>query len=444
MAAKRDLVEAQSFSRRRLLTAFVSGAPGGQELEPTKPMRGVVAGLTLSILVVLGSLAWGALRSDPNDWHSNRLVVVKGEGTRYVALNDALYPVVNTTSARLAIAAGQFAVVELAPRVIAGTERRETIGILGAPDAPPRPEALVSDGWTACVADQDGTPAVATSVGTAVPTQAGGAVVAELEQETYVVVGGLRHRVAKSDLSAVLRAVGLETAPRVTAPTAWLKLFPEGTELAPLTMEGAGRPAPSRAGLGDLDVGTVVRVAGAGSADRWYVVDRRGDLAVLNEFATELYQLGQPDAQEVTRTPAEVADAGTATAPVAPQDWPSAPVEAVPAERAPCAVLATGADVGVELVSTDEPPAPGVHVVPGGGALVLTGSPDGAEAGNHLLIDEMGRRFGLPTVDGGDADVLARLGYDAEDVTVVPPAWADLFEAGPALTVEAALTPVAP
>ena len=443
MAAKRDLVEAQSFSRRRLLTAFLSGAPGGQELEPTKPMRGVVAGLMLSVLVVIGSLAWGALRSDPNDWHSNRLVVVKGEGTRYVALNDALYPVVNTTSARLAIEPGQFAVVELAPRVIAGTERRETIGIVGAPDAPPRPEALVTTGWTACVAaDEDGT-GVSASVGTAVPTLAGGAVVAELGNETFVVAAGLRHRVAQADLSSVLRATGLETAPRVTAPGAWLNLFPEGTALAPLTMEGAGRQAPSRAGLGDLDVGTVVRVAGAGSADRRYVVDSRGDLAVLSEFATELYQLGEPTAQEVTRTPAEVADAGTATAPVAPADWPSEPAEPIAPERAPCAVLTTGADAGVELVSTDAPPAAGVHVVPGGGALVLARSAEGG-AGVHVLVDETGRRFGLPTVDGGDTDVLVRLGYEAEQVTVVPPAWAELFETGPDLTVEAALTPVSP
>ncbi|GEA85941.1 type VII secretion protein EccB [Cellulomonas gelida] len=443
MAAKRDLVEAQSFSRRRLLTAFVSGAPGGQELEPTKPMRGVVAGVMLSVLVVIGSLAWGALRSDPADWSSNRLVVVKGEGTRYVALNDALYPVVNTTSARLAIEAGQFAVVELAPRVIAGTERRETIGIVGAPDAPPRPEALVATGWTACVAPDEGTPAVSTSVGAEVDTEAGGAVVAESGGETFVVTGGLRHRVSEADLSSVLRAVGLETAPRVEVPGAWLNLFPEGTDLAPLTIDGAGRPAPSRAGLGDLDVGTVVRVAGAGSADRWYVVDRRGDLAVLSEFATELYQLGQPDAQEVTRTPAQVKDAGTATTSVAPADWPSEPVAAVAGERVPCAVLTTGPEAGVELVSTDEPPAPGVHVVPGGGALVLARAQEGG-AGVHALIDEMGRRFGLPTVDAGEDDVLARLGYTPEQVTVVPPAWAELFETGPDLTVEAALTPVAP
>ena len=32
MATKKHLVEAHAFSRRRLVTAFVSGAPGGREL----------------------------------------------------------------------------------------------------------------------------------------------------------------------------------------------------------------------------------------------------------------------------------------------------------------------------------------------------------------------------------------------------------------------------
>ena len=39
MAAKRDLVEAHQFSRRRLITAFVSGAPGGREVEPARSGR---------------------------------------------------------------------------------------------------------------------------------------------------------------------------------------------------------------------------------------------------------------------------------------------------------------------------------------------------------------------------------------------------------------------
>ena len=114
MASKRDLVEAQTYSRRRLLTAFVSGAPAGQELEPTKPMRGVVAGILLTVILVLGSLAYGLLKPTlPDGWDDSSLVVVKNVGTRYVAVKGTLYPVLNTTSARLVVPSSSFHVVQL-------------------------------------------------------------------------------------------------------------------------------------------------------------------------------------------------------------------------------------------------------------------------------------------------------------------------------------------
>ena len=53
MATKKDLIEAQGFSRRRLLSAFTGGAPGGKELDPAKPLRAVVAGVALTIGVIL-------------------------------------------------------------------------------------------------------------------------------------------------------------------------------------------------------------------------------------------------------------------------------------------------------------------------------------------------------------------------------------------------------
>lgn len=431
MAAKRDLVEAQSFSRRRLLTAFVSGAPGGQELEPTKPMRGVVAGVSLAVLVVIGSLAWGAIRSDPAGWEANRLVVVKGEGTRYVSLAGVLHPVVNTTSARLAVESGQFKVVELAPDVIADTQRGETIGIVGAPDTPPAASSLVADGWTACVAGD----ALSASVGVELPTEAGGALVARSAGETFVVAGGLRHRVP-ADESAVLRAVGLDTVAPVDVPASWLNLVPEGSDLRLLTVDGAGDPLPAGSPLGDLTVGTLVRVAGTGTADRWYVVDDEGQVAPLTPFAVGLYQ---SRTEAVTLTLADVGAAQTTTA-LAPADWPEQQVGAIASDAAPCVVLSPGDEGGVELVSTTQELRPGVHVAPGGGALVL--SRTGSGKGVHALIDETGRRFGLSSVDAGDDDVLTRLGYSAQDVTVVPPAWVDLFETGPDLTVDAARTPV--
>lgn len=55
MTTRRDLVEAYSFSRRRLVTAFISGAPGGSETEPPRAGRTIVAGVVLAVLVVAGA-----------------------------------------------------------------------------------------------------------------------------------------------------------------------------------------------------------------------------------------------------------------------------------------------------------------------------------------------------------------------------------------------------
>lgn len=436
MAAKRDLVEAQTFSRRRLLTAFLSGAPGGQELEPTKPLRGVVAGVTLSVIVVLGSIGWGMLQRDPTGWENERLVVVEDVGTRYVSSNGDLYPVLNVTSARLAIPSTSFAVVQLGADVIADAPRRATIGIPGAPDSPPAPESLVASGWTSCVA----TDGVATSVGVDVATTPEDAVAVVVEDRTFVVADGVRHLVPADQVAAVLRATGLDVAPPVEVPAQWLNLFPEGSDLVPLTVPGAGEPAPGGTGLRGLDVGTVVNVTAVGQEDRAYVVLEDGTLAELSPFATGLYALGSgARAEEVDMSSAQVARAGSGD-PVAPADWPADAVTPLPGDRAACAVLTTGARAGVALVSAEPTDAAGVSIVPGGGALFLAQSAPDA-AGAYGLVDETGLRFGLP---GADEETLARLGYTPDDVVVVPPAWADLFAAGPDLTTTAATIPSGP
>lgn len=55
MPSRPDLIEAQAFDRRRLLTAFVSGAPGGHEVEPANPGPAIIAGCFLAGLLLLGT-----------------------------------------------------------------------------------------------------------------------------------------------------------------------------------------------------------------------------------------------------------------------------------------------------------------------------------------------------------------------------------------------------
>ncbi|WP_166389354.1 hypothetical protein [Nocardioides ochotonae] len=61
MVTRRDLAEAQSFERRRVVTAFVSGfvsgSPGEHEVEPPRTGRQLLGGVVLAVLVVAGSAA---------------------------------------------------------------------------------------------------------------------------------------------------------------------------------------------------------------------------------------------------------------------------------------------------------------------------------------------------------------------------------------------------
>src|ERR1044072_6623310 len=80
MATKKDLVEAYSFSRRRLVTAFVSGAPGGREVEPSRPGRAIVAGLTLAVLLIAGAAIAGVFSSSvPPGWPDQPALIIPRE-----------------------------------------------------------------------------------------------------------------------------------------------------------------------------------------------------------------------------------------------------------------------------------------------------------------------------------------------------------------------------
>src|SRR3712207_582434 len=154
MATKKDLVEAHAFSRRRLVTAFLSGAPGGREVEPSRPGRTIVGGLALAVLLIAGAAIASVLASrTEEDWNKVGLVVSREEAAPYVILDDredpTLIPVINITSAQLILGAG----VEptyVDQDVIEDQTPGDPIGIAGAPQTLPRPKQFIQSGWTAC------------------------------------------------------------------------------------------------------------------------------------------------------------------------------------------------------------------------------------------------------------------------------------------------------
>lgn len=460
MASKKDLVEAQAFSRRRLLTAFVSGAPGGRELEPTKPLRAVVAGVALSVLVVLGGLGLGLTKpSLPADWDDNRMVVVTETGSRFVAVQGTLYPVLNTASARLALSGALTAPVRLSADQIARTPRGWTIGIPGAPDELPTPDGLVDDGWLSCVAPDGAlTTVLSESAETAAVTAGiqasatdGGpstGLLVKVADRRYLVAEGRYFAIPGEHEDAVLRALGMESAQPWAVPATWLNLFTPGADLAPVQVPGAGQPLDDPAGAPEgAVVGAVVHVT---DADRSYVITDQGRLAPLSDLALAMYKAGGVELPLLEATFTATSAMRIEDTPLAPADWPIVAPELVSVESAACAQLSTedvaaGSPTPVRLAAAPvAPPADGVSEVrvdPGAGALVRPVAGTVAAGGVLQLVDHTGTAFALP---GADADVLARLGYAVEDVTAVPQAWLALLDVGPELTVDAAQQPYVP
>jgi hypothetical protein len=127
----------------------------------------------------------------------------------------------------------------------------------------------------------------------------------------------------------------------------------------------------------------------------------------------------------------------------APSAWPGE--VPTPLDEAPCAVLtaAAGSQPQVALGEVAAPVAEGelgrTVVATGTGALVRAVSGQVLGKGPVLAVDQTATAYAL---EGTDSDLLARLGYTADDVAPVPQAWTELLSPGPGLGVEAARTVV--
>ena len=56
MTARKDLLEAQAFQRRRMLAVLVGGAPGDHEPASPRSGRAVLGGTVIAVLVVAGAV----------------------------------------------------------------------------------------------------------------------------------------------------------------------------------------------------------------------------------------------------------------------------------------------------------------------------------------------------------------------------------------------------
>jgi type VII secretion protein EccB len=466
MATKKDLVEAYSFSRRRLVTAFVSGAPGGREVEPARPGRTIVGGIALAVLLAAGAAIAGVFAPrTPEDWNQPGLIISKETGAAYVILESdpgELRPVSNTTSAKL-ILGGDSEPTLISQATIDEQRIGDDIGIFGAPASVPTPSLLINTGWTACTADDRGI-AVRVAADPDVAPVTGQGLTVVNNGHYYVVAqsdpagpgaGGTflypvpEQRAPGIDQTDVLLSQvgmpGLRNA--VEVPRDWILLFPVAAPLdwKAFDLDGFGDPPnePLPDDAAKAKVGDLLQTADGDS----FLVTRSGPVK-LTDFAAQVYlNIVLPNDELARSIPVSRAPSvgfGDDEF-LAATEWPTDPPEVLAAD--PCAQLtaARGEAPVAQLVAPGPSSAVGatgagdedVVVDPGRGAYVLSGGWSGsAEGASPYVVDAKGRANPLI-----GADAATQLGYADVDVPVVPDSWVELFTCGVQLSQEAALQP---
>lgn len=425
MASKTELMQAQAFNRRRLRTAFTSGAPGGRELAPGKPLRGVVVSVALAILTIIVSLLIGTFTGTlPKGWGDGSIIVVKGEGSRYVALGDTLYPVKNLASARLLV--GSTEITSVPADKLDGIDRDPTpVGIDGAPDHLPAPDRQYTDHWLACV-----TSSRPLEISTRLLSDPSGpktqAALVEDDDGDYWYIQGARRFAVSEDSVAVVASVFLGIDDVRTVPTAsalWLNLVTPGTPLD-ITL---GSELGEDAGTAGLIVGQAVQTQVDGEVVAEYIVDGRGDLVPATPFARTLLTayVGVPP---VTMTVAEATSLRNVNSTAVPEDWPSTvPVPSADPSGACLQMTPTADGPVVSVAATPEELEPGARVKPGSGLAVTSQST--GEGATYGFVSEAGVYF--PVASATD---LQLLGYSTADSMTVPASWTQLLEEGPTLS----------
>ena len=58
MPSSKDILEAQRFNRVRLITAFTSGTPGGREVDTPSPVRPLLFGAVVAVIMCVVGVAF--------------------------------------------------------------------------------------------------------------------------------------------------------------------------------------------------------------------------------------------------------------------------------------------------------------------------------------------------------------------------------------------------
>ncbi|KKD02852.1 type VII secretion protein EccB [Streptomyces sp. WM6386] len=505
MASRRDQLNAYTFAKRRMLAAFLQSSPDGSGEGAPRPLRAIVPGIIVGVVVMAVFGAWGMFKpTAPDGWDTpnSKVIVASKSTTRYVVLKTdgkiQLHPVLNMASAKLLLEEGQGDVVTVAESVLDSGKipHGVTIGIPYAPDRlPSASEAGGDKRWVVCERPGAGGRSIqkAALVLAARDMQVtegkderlhGGQLlyVRAPDGKRYIVdANGTSYAIGKDDELLLRAVVGSGRTPQ-SVSDAWLATLHQGDPIA--FPQITATPGTAAGAPGQLDAATdkvgMVLKAFDNNTEQYYVVlpgrvaPVSPFIAQLLLFSEELAPLGQAGQAKEMSPGAIVPGKAFGTE----HNWPTAdPAPVNEASNADgsrstvCNVLRdVDADSGATTLSTwagtDFPKTLATgstsgYVTPGSGQLFRQFQGKATKAGPVFLVTDTGLRYVLQsnadsaTDDAGvgttakdreqlqqeDRQAQIRLGYKDVAPAPVPLVWSEFLPTGPRLSTAAARQP---
>ena len=463
MATNKSQLQAHQFMLQRVISALTVGETDPEQPPFRRPTMAAIGALALAVLSLAGVWVYGLLVPGGDQFTATDTIAVEQEtGARYVLTGGQLHPVLNYTSALLAL--DQHAGVRMVPHAtLAGIPVGVPIGIPGAPDSLPGPSQLLTGAWSTCdqsTADGQGTLQQAVTVLVGHGPQGGSplanqALLVRSGNELYVLYQGYRHEVS----AGVDVALGLRTESMATVSGSWLDMIPSGRPLAPTQVPDAGQPSSAIPGM-SLATGQVLEVGdsatGGPPGSQWqaqfYLVTGNA-VQQIGPLQASIQEVVGPHPGPPTVVPgnAVLNVSQLAPEPTAAGDppWTRPPFATVAdPQSAVCASFAPGnavprLTVGAGLSSADRaaPVNAGVGVaVPSGSAALIEvmASPNAQPGqGTVALVTDQGRLY---PVDDPQHE-LSVLGLDGVTPVRITAVLADAVAEGPSLSAAAARLP---
>jgi type VII secretion protein EccB len=440
MASRRDELNAYTFAKRRTLASFLQPSPSGSEEGAPKPLRAIVPGLIVGVVVlaVFGAIGMFSPKA-PKGWDEPgaHVIVASKSTTRYVVLKtggtEQLHPVLNMASAKLLLDPDKNSVITVDEDVLDSGKppHGATIGIPYAPDRLPSPsEAGKAMRWAVCERPGPGGRAIQKAAFVLAEKQwskteganrlVGGElmyVVGPDGKSQYVIDSrGYAYPLGDPDDKEVLKALDTQGRSPQRVSQDWLDTFHKGDPIAIPEIEGTpGAEAGASDMLRQYDkVGMVIK-AYEGRRMQYYVV-LKGAVARISEFTAtlllnsgDLIGTGQTgEAQQVS--PGAVVDS---TEFDGQRNWPEyrpktvngGSSSATTARNTVCNVLrSVNAENGGTTLSTwagaDFPAqlptgSSSAYVTPGSGQLYRQFQGTETKAGGVFLVTDTGLRYAL-------------------------------------------------